>query len=231
MWNGKKKALTFSFDDGVSQDKRLTQILDRYGLKATFNINSGFFGGKGELIRNGVPVRHDKLTREEAVSVYAGHEVAAHTVTHPFLPKLSDSEVVREVETDRAALSLLFGRETVGMAYPCGGTNHDGRVEKLVRENTGCLYARTIESTGNFDLPSDLHAWNPTVYYIDTDEMFALGEKFLALETDEPKLFYIWGHSYELDAWDFWERFEEFCRMMSGREDIFYGTNREVLGL
>ena len=231
MWNGKKKALTFSFDDGVSQDKRLIGILDRYGLKATFNINSGFFGGKGELIRNGVPVRHDKLTREEAVSVYAGHEVAAHTVTHPFLPKLSDSEVVREVETDRAALSLLFGRETVGMAYPCGGANHDGRVEKLVRENTGCLYARTIESTGNFDLPSDLHAWNPTVYYIDTDEMFALGEKFLALETDEPKLFYIWGHSYELDAWDFWERFEEFCRMMSGREDIFYGTNREVLGL
>jgi methionine salvage enolase-phosphatase E1 len=34
MWNGKKKALTFSFDDGVSQDRRLIGILDRYGLKA-----------------------------------------------------------------------------------------------------------------------------------------------------------------------------------------------------
>jgi peptidoglycan/xylan/chitin deacetylase (PgdA/CDA1 family) len=231
MWNGKKKALTFSFDDGVSQDKRLTQILDRYGLKATFNINSGFFGVKGELIRNGVSVRHDKLPKDEALAVYVGHEVAAHTVTHPFLPKLSDREVVREVEADRVALSLVFGREIVGMAYPCGGANHDGRVESLVREHTGCLYARTIESTGNFDLPSDPYAWNPTVYYVDTDEMFALGEKFLALETDSPQLFYIWGHSYELDAWDFWERFEEFCRMMSGSDDMFYGTNREVLGL
>jgi peptidoglycan/xylan/chitin deacetylase (PgdA/CDA1 family) len=231
MWNGKKKDLTFSYDDGVSQDRRLIEMLDRYGLRATFNINSGFFGMAGELVRNGVSIRHDKLTREEALSVYAGHEVAAHTVTHPFLPKLPDDRVIAEIENDRAALSALFGREIVGMAYPCGGVNHDTRVENLVRERTGCRYARTIDSTGSFDLPKDLCALNPTVYYIDTDEMFALGKEFLALQTDEPKLFYIWGHSYELDAWNFWDRFEEFCEMISGKNDIFYGTNREVLGL
>ena len=39
MWNGKNKAITFSFDDGVTQDKRLVEMLDKYGLKATFNIN------------------------------------------------------------------------------------------------------------------------------------------------------------------------------------------------
>ena len=231
MWNGKKKALTFSFDDGVDQDRRLTEILNRYGLKATFNINSGFFGCKGELIRNGVSVRHDKLTRQEALAAYAGHEIAAHTVTHPFLPHLSDEQVIRQVEEDRSALSDLFGCEIVGMAYPCGGANHDARVEALVREHTGCRYARTIESTGAFDLPEDLHVLCPTVYYVDTDEMFALGEKFLCLKPDRPQLFYIWGHAYELDAWDFWDRFEAFCRMMSGKDDIFYGTNREVLGL
>lgn len=231
MWNGKKKALTFSFDDGVSQDRRLAELLNRYGLKATFNINSGFFGQSGELIRNGVSVRHDKLPKEEALSVYDGHEVAAHTVTHPFLPKLSDGDVIAQVENDRLALEKVFGREIVGMAYPCGGANHDARVEKLVREHTGCLYARTIESTGNFDLPQDPYVLNPTVYYIDTDDMFALGKEFLSLQSDEPRLFYIWGHAYELDAWGFWDRFEEFCKMMSGREDIFYGTNREVLGV
>ena len=227
----KKESAYLQLDDGVSQDRRLIEILDRYGLKATFNINSGFFGGKAELIRNSVAVRHDKLTKQEALTVYAGHEIAAHTVHHPFLPKLSDSEVIMEVETDRVALSLIFGREIVGMAYPCGGANHDARVENLVKEQTGCSYARTIESSGNFALPEDPYAWKPTVYYIDTDEMFELGKQFLALETDEPMLFYIWGHSYELDAWDFWDRFEEFCKMMSGKDDIFYGTNREVLGL
>jgi len=231
MWNGKRKALTFSFDDGVTQDRRLTALLNRYGLKATFNLNSGFFGMDGELIRNGVAVRHDKLTKKEALAVYAGHEIAAHTLTHPFLPKLSDARVIAEVEEDRAALSALFGRETVGLAYPCGGANHDARVECLVREHTGCRYARTIESTGRFDLPTDPYALRPTVYFVDTDEMFALGERFLALKSEEPQLFYVWGHAYELDAWNFWERFEEFCARMSGNGEIFYGTNREVLGL
>lgn len=39
--DGKKKALTLSYDDGVEQDRRLVEILNRYGIKATFNINSG----------------------------------------------------------------------------------------------------------------------------------------------------------------------------------------------
>lgn len=231
MWNGKMKALTFSFDDGVTQDEKLIQILDRYGLKATFNINSAFFGGQASLVRNGVTVRHDKLTQEDALRVYANHEVAAHTLTHPFLPKETDAQVRRQVEDDRKNHCALFDRDIVGLAYPCGGQNNDARVRTIVKEQTGCLYARTIESTGTFEMPTDVYRWNPTVYYIHTDEMFALGEKFLALHPETPQLFYIWGHSYELDAWCFWERFEDFCKMMSGKDDIFYATNREVLGL
>ena len=61
--------------------------------------------------------------------------------------------------------------------------------------------------------------------------MFALGEKFLHLKADRPQLFYIWGHSYEFDVADTWDRFEQFCEMMSGQSDIFYGTNAEVLGI
>ena len=34
---GKAKAVTFSYDDGVQQDKRLAEIFDKYGMKATFN--------------------------------------------------------------------------------------------------------------------------------------------------------------------------------------------------
>ena len=45
----------------------------------------------------------------------------------------------------------------------------------------------------------------------------------------DPWLFYLWGHAYEFDIHGEWERFEEFCRLISGHEDIYYGTNREVL--
>lgn len=230
MWNGKKKAVTFSYDDGVTQDIRLVEIFSKYNLKATFNLNSELLGKEGSLIRNGgVRVAHTKVSAQDVRSVYDGHEVAAHTLTHPALCTLSDEEVVREVEEDRLALSALCGYEVLGMAYPGGGVNHDARVERLIREKTGIRYARTTDASGSFAPQADRFAFAPTVYHLDTDAMFALGETFLASESEAPQLFYIWGHSYEFDAWDFWERFEDFCRMISGRDDIFYGTNREVL--
>ena len=68
------------------------------------------------------------------------------------------------------------------------------------------------------------------MYYIEVEKMFELGEKFLRLQTEKPQLFYIWGHSYEMDAeYIRWEKFEEFCQMIARKEDIFYGTNSEVL--
>ena len=41
-----KKAVTFSYDDGVTQDIRLVEIFNRYGLKSTFNLNSELLGTK-----------------------------------------------------------------------------------------------------------------------------------------------------------------------------------------
>ncbi len=229
MWNGKKKAMTFSYDDGVLQDIRLVKLLNKYGLRSTFNLNSELLGRKWSLVRNGITVCHDKVAPQDVRAVYAGHEVAAHTLTHPFLPDTEEKEIIRQVEEDRVKLSELCDYEVLGMAYPGGGINHDLRVEEIVRANTGIRYARTTDATRNFSLQKDLICLDPTVYHIDTEEMFRLGEAFLALEPETPALFYVWGHSYEFDAWQFWDRFEEFCRMMSGKADIFYGTNREVL--
>ena len=141
MWNGKKKAVTFSFDDGVTQDIRLIEILNRYGLKGTFNINSELLGKAGQLERNGKTVRHDKVEPCDLRDIYKGHEVAAHTLTHPNLTRLSAEEVIRQVEEDRKNLSRLCGYEVVGMAYPCGGVNNDERVAQIIKNNTGIKYA------------------------------------------------------------------------------------------
>ena len=48
------KRLTFSYDDGVTQDRRLVPLLNRYGMKATFNINSELLNKKGTLRVGGV---------------------------------------------------------------------------------------------------------------------------------------------------------------------------------
>lgn len=225
---GKKKAITFSYDDGVTQDERLISLFNKYGLKCTFNVNSGYLGHPGELLREGVHVRHDKIAPDRLRAVYEGHEVATHSVTHPYLTRLSDEEVIREIEEDRIRLSELLGYEVVGHAYPMGDC--DRRVADLLRDHTGVKYARTVTSTHNFDIQTDMHLFNPTVYHHrEMDEMFRLGEEFLSLKTDEPKLFYIWGHAYEFDIHNDWKRFEEFLEMMSGRDDIFYGTNEQCI--
>lgn len=230
-WHGMKKAVTFSFDDGVTQDARLIEILNRYGLKGTFNINSELLGKSGQIIRNGKEVRYDKISPCDLSCVYAGHEVAVHTLTHPNLTKLNEEEIVRQVEEDRKRLSLLCGYEVVGMAYPCGGVNNDERVAEIIQKNTGIKYARTITSTYKFDEQEQLFRFNPTVYYIE-ENFETIIDSFLALESKEPQLLYIWGHSYEMDAeYITWEKFESLCAKLGNRSEIFYGTNREVFGI
>ena len=230
MWNGKKKAITFSFDDGVTQDIRLIEIFNKYGLKGTFNLNSSLLGLKGQVNPRGLgPVKHEKVRPSLVKEIYAGHEVAVHTLTHPNLTTLDDETVAYQVEEDRKALSRLCGYEVVGMAYPCGGVNNDDRVAEIIKMNTGVRYSRTITSVYNFDKQENLYRFNPSVYYID-DNFEENVDKFLALETDEPQLLYIWGHSYEMDAGLIaWENFERICKKLSGKAYIFYGTNKEVL--
>lgn len=229
MLCGKKKAVTFSYDDGVTQDLRLIEIFDKYGLKATFNLNSELLGKSGELTCDGVRVAHNKVYPCDVAKIYKNHEVAVHTLTHPNLTQLNETEIIRQVENDRLRLSELCGYEVVGMAYPCGGVNNDERVADIIHNNTGVKYSRTITSTHSFEPQSELYRFNPTVYHRESKEMLKLCEEFLKLDTDTPALFYIWGHSYEFDIANTWDFFEDFCRLISGHNDIFYGTNKEVL--
>lgn len=227
---GKKKAITFSYDDGITQDIRLIALLNKYNLKCTFNLNSEKLGRKGLLTRNGNLISHYKIHPEDVKMIYEGHEVAVHTLTHPSLPKCDDAEVIRQVEQDRLNLSELVGYEVVGMAYPGGGVNNDERVAELIRQHTGVRYSRTIASNHSFEPQENLYQFDPTVYHLHFDDMMALGREFIELQTETPKIFYVWGHAYEMDYGpDYWVKLEEFFQLISNRDDIFYGTNKEVL--
>ncbi len=229
MFNGFMKAVTFSYDDGITQDKRLIEILDKYGLKCTFNINSGLLGTAMSLNCDNVTVAHCKPRPDEIKKIYENHEVAVHTLTHPLLPELTDEEIIRQVEEDRRTLTEIVGYNVEGMAYPCGGENNNDRVAEIIKNNTGVRFSRTITSTYSFDLQDNLYRFNPTIYHRDVGGMERLANEFLNLNPTEPKLFYIWGHSYEFDINNEWAWFEDFCKEISGRKDIFYGTNSEVL--
>lgn len=227
----KLKAVTFSYDDGTTQDIRLIELLNKYGLKCTFNLNSELMGKPGILIRNNLRISHYKINANDIRYVYDGHEIAVHTLTHPLLPSLDAPEIIRQVEQDRINLSELAGYEIKGMAYPGGGVNNDDRVAEIIKNNTNVRYCRTTTNTDSFDIQSNLYRFNPNVYHVlEFDRLMKMGQDFIDLKADKPQIFYIWGHAFEMDYEpDYWIKLESFFEMISKRDDIFYGTNAEIL--
>lgn len=218
-----KKAVTFSYDDGARQDIRLSACFRRYGMKATFNLNSGYLGATGKLLHEGYALCFDRVRPEEVKTLYQGFEVAAHSVTHPNLCTLGEKAVRREVAQDTETLERLSGQRVTGFAYP-GGQYDEPLMERLAA--LGIRYARTIQSTGGFSLPDRLMAWRPSCHDAD-GRALELARRLTEEESGECRLLFIWGHSFELDKDDFdrWGHLERLCALLSGREDIWYATS------
>lgn len=229
LWNGKMKALTFSYDDGVTTDAKLIEILNRYGMKGTFNLNSATHPAYGEprmeRIAGDGKTTVARLYKEELKPLYEGHEIALHALTHPDLTKCTLEACRKEIAEDKQHLTAMFGYTPVGMAYPFG--TYNDTVVGVLAEN-GIRYSRTTVSTHSFDVPTDLLRLPATCHHND-GQLMALADQFLAMEPDTPQLFYVWGHTYEFADRDNWDVIERFCEKLAGRNDIFYGTNADTL--
>ncbi|MBQ3115654.1 MAG: polysaccharide deacetylase family protein [Clostridia bacterium] len=224
----KEKALTLSYDDGVRQDKRLISILDKYGIKATFNINAGLFNDKRDSETVG------RMTKEEAVELYSNsvHEIANHGYKHLHWSVFNDATVVNDVIKDRSTLESIFGRVIKGMAYPNGSINCTETTVDILKK-CGINYARTTQNTEKFDIPTDWLKMGATCHH-NNPKLMQLAEEFLDSTpkkyfwANTPKLFYLWGHSYEFDNNNNWEVIEKFCEFVGGKEDVWYATNGEI---
>lgn len=222
--DGKRKALTLSYDDGVYQDKRFIETIDKYGLKCTFNLNSKNYTEEASGGRR-------RLNRAEAIELYSkaienGHEVATHSFTHPFLDKLPPEMVSYEIIEDRRVLEDMFGVIVKGHAYPFGTTS--GSVVEVLR-NCGILYARTTVSTKSFEIPTNWLLMPATCHH-NAPDLMQITDKFLnePFRYDHPRLFYLWGHTYEFDDNNNWEVIERFGEAIGNRDDVWYANNMQV---
>ncbi len=207
-----RRALTITFDDGYADNAEVAlPILQRYGLRATFFVATGFLDG-GRMFndtvietvrgaaekplnlsdfalgvcklasaddRRGVidlllpRVKHLALSEREAflsrlhklagepalpsnlmmrsqqvVELHcAGMEIGGHTVRHPILSVLPDSEAEAEIADGRRHLQNLTGAAVDVFAYPNGRPmqDYDGRHVAMVRR----LGFRGAVSTAN----------------------------------------------------------------------------------
>ena len=227
---GKAKALTLSYDDGVRDDLHLAEILNAYGMRGTFNINSAFIG------------RNTNLVAEEIQKYLldAGHEVAVHGERHMAPGIVTPARGMMDVLNCRLTLENTFGRIIRGMAYPDTGITkmHNGNDYATIRsylQSAGIVYARTLGGDNNsFRLPEDFFAWMPTAKHTNPklfdwcDEFLALDDSKIYMTNRYPRLFYLWGHSYEFPRDNNWDVIERFCEKMSGKADTWYATNIEI---
>jgi peptidoglycan/xylan/chitin deacetylase (PgdA/CDA1 family) len=99
-------SVTFTFDDGFADEILGQQLLQQYGMRGTFYINSSFIGLPGYM------------TRAQLADVAArGHEIGGHTVSHQPLLTLSADEQNRQICQDRNTL-LSWGYAVTSFAYP-----------------------------------------------------------------------------------------------------------------
>lgn len=216
---GKPKALTFSYDDGIGADITLIEIFRKYGMKGTFNLNSGKFGAGSK--------KHPRLSAEDTRKTYTDDvcEVACHGLTHPELTLCDPASTCYEVIEDRRNLEGMFGKQVHGMAYPYG--KYDDNVVSILK-NAGIFYCRTTKSTLKFNLTEDWLRLPATCHH-NNPALMELADKFLAYKVDfDPKLFYVWGHAYEFDDNNNWDVIEKFCEKMANKDDIWYATNIEI---
>ncbi len=222
--DGKIKVLTLSYDDGVVQDIRLIQIMNKHGLKGTFNINSGCYLPE-DAVREKFYGRM-KLSEAQKLYINSGHEVAVHALTHPFLEKLDTAEIIYEITEDRRSIETYYGTITRGMAYPFG-TYCDKVVDIL--ERCHIAYARTTKSTHGFAFPENWLTLHPTCHHND-ERLDELIKRFVETTNkyNNPEMFYLWGHSYEFDNNDNWDVIERFAEYAGGHDHIWYATNIEI---
>lgn len=228
--SGRAKAVTFSYDDGCPQDKRLIEIFDKYGIKATFNFNN-------EKCR---PFNYSKEQIKE-LYLAKGHEIAVHGANHRANGNLRPIEGIRDVLDCRLELEAKCDSIIRGMAYPDSGITLMGsfgtyeQIKNYLKE-LDIAYARTLGGDNDsFMLPQDFHAWMPSAHH-NNPKIMEYIDKFLAIDFSEKsyharrvsRLLYIWGHSYEFDNHNNWEHIEKICEKIANNDDIWYATNIEI---
>lgn len=241
-----KKYVTFSYDDGLQQDKQLTALMRDFGLKGTFNLNSGLFGKEqyigylGSLGFTETPpekaaggplnyVPHFRIPEDEIAQVYEGFEVASHGYRHEMLALSNRKTMEESIDLDLANLERVVGYKMKGFAYAKG---FGSKAAREYLNGNGIVYARGIKSTGTFTFQEEnLLNFQPTASQIDKN-LFEVIDTFLATDpVDDDMLLYIWGHGYECDYHTdrgSWARTIKMFERLAGRDDLTYCTNIEA---
>ncbi len=231
MWHA---TVTTSWDDGHALDLRLAALLKKYGIKGTFYIAP----------KNREIDPAERLNAAQIVELAAGFEIGAHTITHPRLTDISDVAARKEIEESKAYLECILKKDVNSFCYPAG--DYDKRHMAYVRE-AGFTYARTVAcfsldgGKDKFAAPTTVHAYRhwsralPILKYVGVTRFIncylnwdALAIALFDKVRAQGGVFHLWGHSWEIEKNNGWQRLEKVLQHIAHRPDVRYCANSEL---
>jgi len=198
------KILT-SWDDGNKLDFKTVELLKKYKLPGIFFIPN-------------YSSYTNMLTSDIRTLVKYGFEVGGHTKTHSQdLKRLTDSKQRYEIVSNKHWLENILGKSIKWFCYPRGRYNE--KTMEIVKE-AGYKYARTT-LVGYYKEPENNYRFHPSVHaYPDRKEYegkdwvdYAIDMFLKAKEVDG--IFHLWGHSWEVEAYDLWRDLETIFRFIN----------------
>jgi peptidoglycan-N-acetylglucosamine deacetylase len=226
--------VTTSWDDGHKCDIQMAQLLQAYGLSATFYIapaNREF--GKQEL-----------LTEQEIRQLSEKFEIGSHTTTHPRLPKIPKEKAIEEIRDSKLLLERLTGKAVSSFCYPGGAYT---AIHPQLVKDAGYRYARTVRrhafNVGDpYEAPTSIHTydhlsdlWRVVRFagfrparMLNYRHWDSLGQAMFDHVAEVGGVYHIWGHSWEIEKRNEWGRLERVFKHISSRPGVKYVTNGQL---
>ena len=144
--NGSKVVVGVTFDDAfMSFREYALPVLKKYGLSAAIFVPTGNLGKRPAwALEEGCQDADEIVMNEQQIIELdkAGIEIFSHTVSHPVLTEIKDSQLHAELVQSKEALESIVGHEVIGISYPHGAFN--SQVCKVAK-HVGYLIGFSIE--------------------------------------------------------------------------------------
>lgn len=211
-------------------------MLKEHGLKATFYVAP----------ENQEFAKQDLLSLPTVRDLSQDFEIGAHSMTHRRLPAISAQEASREIIESKAVLEQVTGKEIQVFCYPGGAYT---KLHVQLVKDAGFRYARTVARyiftvDDPYQAGTSLHVYNHGLGFdlwqiarfvkfqpmkvLRCLEWDALAKTMFDQVVKEGGIYHIWGHSWEIDEHDDWERLESVFRYISANPKVSYVTNGEL---
>ena len=232
------KVITTSWDDGHEADFRLAELLHKYNLKATFYIPK-------------TNAEKAVMSAQQVRRLSTDFEIGGHTLHHVRLHNANVNTINEEISGSYQWLGDVTGKAPVSFCFPGGKYTRVAvtvayaagykvlRTTELLNKNYApfpALMATTLQLYPHRRTTYVKHLvkrrkWNSLAKWMKaaaTADLVKLTEFYLQEIDLHGGCFHLWGHSWEIEENNLWQKLEEICKIISARPGFSYLENKEM---